>query len=112
MALFGDGEQIFKRDGLVLGEFDPSVDGFYRNVQTFSLKVKKRKAVSISIASDVPVDVAVANENGSSIAYKEAIKEGTMGPVPTGDNKEIGIVLGVFRGDKATVNVEVWMVRP
>jgi len=112
MAVFGGGEQVFTMEGLVLGEFDPSVDGFYKNVQTFSFKVKKRKVIRINISANAPVDVAVANEKGASISYKQAIKEGTIGPVPTEDNKEMGIIVGVYKGDKATVSMDVWMEKP
>ncbi|MCL1810665.1 MAG: hypothetical protein FWG41_00360 [Methanomassiliicoccaceae archaeon] len=111
MAMFGDKEQVLKVEGLALGEFDPSADGFYKNVQAFSFKVKKKKVINISIVSDAPVDVAVANEKGASVSYKEAVREGTVGPIPTGDNKEMGMVLGIYPGDKATVSVEVWMAR-
>ena len=111
MAMFSEREQLFKTEGLVLGEFDPSVDGFYKNVHTFPIKVKKRRAIRINISSDAPVDIAVANEKGSSVSYKQAVKEGTIGPIPTEDNKEMGVIVGVYKGDKATVSVEVWMER-
>jgi len=111
MAMFGEREQVFKAEGLTLGEFDPSAEGFYRNVQTFPIRVKKRKVIRISISSDAPVDVAVANEKGESVSYKQAVKEGTVGPVPTDGNKEMGIILGVYKGDKATVSIDVWMER-
>jgi len=111
MAMFSEREQLFKTEGLVLGEFDPSVDGFYKNVQTFPFKVKKRRVIRIIVSSDAPVDIAVANEKGSSVSYKQAVKEGTIGPIPTDDNKEMGVIIGVYKGDKATVSVEIWMER-
>ena len=109
MALLKNGEQVFKKEGLMLGEFDPAVDGFYRNVQSFPFKVKKRKVLEIKISSDVPVDVAIANEKGMSVIHKQGIKGSTIGPIPTDDNKEMGIILGVYPGDRATVDVEIWM---
>jgi len=112
MAVFGGKEQIFKMERFALGEFDRSVDGFYKNVQTFSFGVKKKRAITVKISADVPVDVAVANEKGSSVTYKQSIKEGTVGPVPTEDNREMGLIVGIYKGDKATVSVEVWMERP
>jgi len=112
MAVFGGKEQVFKTERFALGEFDPSVDGFYKNVQTFSFKVKKKRAIMIEISSDVPIDVAVANEKGSSVVYKQSIKEGTIGPVQTDDNKEMGLIIGIYKGDKAVVSAEVWMERP
>jgi len=111
MAMLDGREQVFVLEGLLLGEFDPSAEGFYRNVQTFPFKVKKRRVIRISIKSDIPVDVAVADEKGATAGYKQAVKEGTIGPVPTEDNKEMGIVLGVYPGDKATVSVEIWMAK-
>jgi len=111
MAVFKDGEQVFKKEGLKLGEFDPSAEGFYRNVQSFPFKVKKKKVIRVNVTSDVPVDVAVANENGSSIGHKQNIKEATIGPFPTEDNKEMGVILGIYPGDRATVSVEVWMAK-
>jgi len=111
MAVFGGKEQVFKAERFVLGEFDPSVDGFYKNVQAFSFKVKKKRAITIEISADAPVDVAVANEKGSSVAYKQSVKEGTIGPVQTDDNKEMGLIVGIYKGDKAVVSVDVWMER-
>jgi len=111
MAVFSEREQVFKTEGLTIGEFDPSVDGFYRNVQTFSFGVKKRKAIQINISSDAPVDVAVANEKGASVCYKQAVKEGTIGPIMTGGNKEMGIIVGVYKGDRATLSIDIWMER-
>ena len=111
MTMFKDGEQVFKIEGYKLGEFDPSVEGFYKNVQSFPFNVKKRRAIKINILSDVPVDVAVADGKGSSVSYKQAVKEGSIGPIPTDDNKEMGVVLGIYPGDRATVSVEIWMAR-
>lgn len=112
MAVFSGREQVFRTEGLSLGEFDPSADGFYRNVKTFSFKVKKRRTISISITSGIPVDIVVANEKGATVSYKPGVKEGTIGPIPTDDNKEMTLVLGVYPGDKTAVNAEVWMDRP
>ncbi|MCL2032984.1 MAG: hypothetical protein FWG96_06955 [Methanomassiliicoccaceae archaeon] len=111
MAMFNGTELVFKIDGLTLGEFDPSAEGFYKNVQTFAFKVKKRRAIRMDIKADVPVDIAVADENGSSVSYKQAVKEGMIGPFPTEGNREMGMILGIHPGDKATVSVEVWMER-
>jgi hypothetical protein len=109
MAVFGKKEQVLKTEGLRLGEFDPSAHGFYRNVQTFPVRVKKRRVVRICIASDISIDIAVANERGESVYYKQAVKDTTVGPVPTGDNKEMGIIIGISPGDRATVSIEAWM---
>ncbi|MCL2147902.1 MAG: hypothetical protein FWH47_00975 [Methanomassiliicoccaceae archaeon] len=112
MTMFSGAERVLAIDGLALGEFDPSADGFYRNVQTFAFKVKRRRSVRVDIKADSPVDVAVADHGGSSVGHRQAVREGSVGPFPTGDNREMGVILGVHPGDRATVNMEVWMVRP
>ncbi|MDR1954576.1 MAG: hypothetical protein LBP82_01320 [Candidatus Methanoplasma sp.] len=111
MGSLGGKEQVFGKEGLVLGEFDPSVEGLYRNVKAFPFNVKRKKVIIIAITSDLPVDVAVVDEEGSPVTYKQAVKEGSIGPIPTGGNREMGIILGIYQGDKATVNVEIWMAR-
>jgi hypothetical protein len=109
MAFFDGAEQVLKIEGLTLGEFDPSVSGFYKNVKSFSFNVKKRKAITVEIITEVPIDIAVANENGGSVLHKQGIKEEKIGPIPTEDNKLMGIILGIYPGDRTTVNVVVWM---
>jgi hypothetical protein len=112
MAMFKDGEQVFNIEGFKLGEFDISAEGLYRNVQSFPFKVKKRRAIKINVTSSDPIDVAVANERGSSVFHKQAVREGVLGPILTEDNKEMGVVIGIYKGDKATVSVEIWMEKP
>lgn len=109
MALLKEKTLVFEGKDLVIGEFDPSVEGFYKNVMTYNFNVRKRRTLTITISSDVPVDVAVANEKGSSIVHKQSIKDGTVGPISTEDNREMGLFIGVYPGDKAIVNVEAWM---
>jgi hypothetical protein len=111
MAVFSEREQVFKIEGFRLGEFDPSADGLYRNVQTFPFRVKKRKIIKIDVKSDVPIDVAVANDKGLSVGHRQAVKEGSVGPFPTEDSREMGLIIGIQRGDKATVSIEIWMER-
>jgi hypothetical protein len=111
MAFFDGTEQVLRIEGMALGEFDPSVHGFYKNVKTFSFDVKKKRAIKVEIKADTPIDIAVADEKGSSLLHKQAVKEGTIGPIPTDNNKQMGIILGLYPGDKATVSVEVWMVK-
>lgn len=111
MSVFGEKRSVFKTEGLALGEFDPTVSGFYKNVQIFSFQVKKKKVIRAYVSSDVPVDVAVSDEKGSTVSYKQAVKEGMIGPIPTESNTEMSIVLGITPGDKAKVSAEVWMER-
>ena len=113
MAMFKDGEQVLNIEGFKLGEFDISAEGFYKNVQSFPFKVKKRKVINIKVVSDgVPVDVAIANEKGSSVFHKQAVMEGILGPIPTDENKEMGIVVGIYPGDRATVSLDIRMEKP
>ena len=112
MAMFKDGEQVFKIEGFRLGELDLSAEGFYKNVQSFPFKVKKKRVIKIEVRSDISVDVAIANEKGSSVLHKQGIKNETIGPIPTEDNKEMGVIIGIYPGDKATVSVDIWMEKP
>jgi hypothetical protein len=111
MAFFEGTEQVLKIEALTLGEFDPTAHGFYKNVKSFAFNVKKRGEIKVEIKADFPIDIAVADEKGSSLLHKQSVKEGTIGPIPTDSNKEMGIILGLNPGDKATVSVEVWMVK-
>lgn len=111
MAIFDSKVVVLEKKDISVGAFDLTADGFYRNVITLPFKVKKRRAVYVNISADNPVDIAVANENGSSVAHKQFVTEGSLGPVPTGNNSEMGLFIAVYPGDKATVNAEVWMER-
>ena len=111
MSLFESTEQVLKIEVLTLGEFDPCVPGFYKNVKSFPFEVKKRRAIKVEIKTDFPIDIVIANERGSPLLHKQGVNNETIGPVPTEDNKEMGIILGINPGDKATVNVGVWMVK-
>lgn len=112
MALLNDRVQIFKAENVLIGEFDLKTEGFYKNVHTFSFDVKKKRAITAIIKADAPVDIAISNDKGSSIAHKQSVKDGELGPVPTGECKEMGLFVGVYPGDKATVSIEVWMEKP
>jgi len=109
MALFGGTEQVLKVEDYLLGEFDPAAYNFYKNVRSFTFNVKKKRNVKAVIKADNPIDIAFMSENGVSLLHKQGIKEGTIGPVSTEDNKEMRIIMGIYPGDKATVSVEVWM---
>ena len=91
-----------------IGEFDPSVDGAYRNVKTFPLNVKKGE-LFISVNSDKPVDIAVSNSDGICIKFKESILCDTIGPIETVKKETMALIVGTFRGDKAELRIEAWM---
>lgn len=103
--------QIFEISEKSVGDFDPTVPGCYKNVETFSFDVKPRKSLTIKISSDQPIDVAVANSDGSSVFHKSGVVSDELGPIPTGDNHDMGIFLGVYPGDKAVISLTVSMGR-
>lgn len=109
--MFDKSVVVFESKGMVLGEFDPTVSGCYRNVKTFPFTVKPRKNIYVKVTSSGPVDVVVANSDSSMAAHKDAVTEVEIGPVPTGANKEMGIIMGVFAGDKVSVDIQIRMGR-
>ena len=111
MPLLQKSVKIFDQKNIVIGEFDPTVDGFYRNVLTFSFEVKKQRQLFLDISSKDPIDMAVSNSDGSVAAHKKGITKDRFGPVFTRENKEMGLFLGVMPGDKTVVDVEIWMER-
>ncbi|MDR1404329.1 MAG: hypothetical protein LBJ20_02005 [Candidatus Methanoplasma sp.] len=110
MRLLRDRVLVFQKKNLAIGEFDPDAEGFYRNVMAFSFTVKKKKILRVTVRSDIPVDIAIADEGGSSIAHKQMMTDGELS-VPTGGNKEMGLFIGICPGDRALVNAEIWMER-
>lgn len=109
MSLFDKREVVYGPEVVTVGELDYSVEGCYRNVVTIPLVVKPKRMLRVRIKSDAPVDVVVANENRSAAGHREAVREAEFGPYDTGKSKSMGIILGVFRGDKANVTVEAWV---
>ena len=109
MSLFDKKEVVYGPETVSVGDLDYSVEGCYRNVVTIPLTVKPKRMLRIRIDSDAPVDVVIANENRSSVEHREGVRTGEFGPYDTGKAKSMGIILGVFRGDKAKVNVEAWV---
>ncbi len=109
--LFDRRTEVFSVRGMRVGDFDPTKPGCYDNVRTFPLEVRPRRGLGFRIASDVPVSIAFANSDNSSVYHKEDMLEFEHGPIPTGQNREMGLLLGVFPGDKATIDLEIWMER-
>jgi len=113
MGMFTKKEVVFTRAGIRVGDVDlqsPTGTG-YDNIVTLSFDVAKNVQLRVGITSDRPVDVVVANEGGSMATHHEGITAGTLGPVSTGKNKNMGLILGVYPGDKAVVDVTVWTDR-
>lgn len=94
---------------LTIGEFDPTVDGAYRNVETLPLNVKQGKDLYISLDSDIPVDMALSNSEGRCIGFKDQMRNETFGPLKMTNKETLALLLGVFRGDLAKATIEVWM---
>ncbi len=106
--MFDKREQVYGPETMPIGEFDPTVDGFYRNVITIPLEVRPKRMLRVRVTSDNPVDVAIARGDNSSAGIKTGITDVTMGPYETGKFKSMGILIGIFKGDKATITVEAW----
>lgn len=111
MALFEKEIHVLSKDSVSVGDFDPTVDGCYRNVVTFPFDVRKNRVLYVKAVSDNPVDIAIANSDGSSAKHAEKITDSVIGPIPTGGNTEMGILIGLFPGDKAKVSFDIWMER-
>jgi hypothetical protein len=111
MSLFEKRTQVFGPETITVGEFDPTADGFYRNVYPIPLDVKPNHVLYVKLKADKPVDIVIAREDGSAVQHKDRQTDIQMGPFPTDKHKSMGIILGVFRGDKSTVEIEAWMER-
>jgi len=94
---------------MTVGEFDIEADGAYRNVKSFPLAVRSGKDLFVSVDSDKPVDIALSNEAGKCIGFKENVQKDTFGPTHLKNKETIALVVGVFRGDLAKLKIEVWM---
>lgn len=109
MSLFEKREQLYGPDTVSVGDLDLSVDGGYRNVVTIPLDVKPKRMMYAHIVSDFPVDVVIANDKGMALGHKGGVRDAVMGPYPTEKLRSMGMLLGVYPGDKAKVQLEVWM---
>ncbi len=108
MALFDKREQVYGPETVSVGDFDITVDGCYRNVVTIPLEVRPHRLLRVSVKSNHPVDVVVAREDRSSAGHKDGVMDAVLGPFDTGKSKSMGILLGVYKGDKASVVLEAW----
>jgi hypothetical protein len=108
VGLFKRKQVVFEQEGILVGEFDPTEPSLFRNVVHIHINVKPKRLLYLHARSDRPVDVAVFNQTGNPIRHLDGITDGTLGPISTETWTEMSFVLGVFRGDKATADVEVW----
>ncbi len=107
--LFDKRTTLVEHQSVTVGEFDINVDGAYRNVITFPMQVKKGKDVFVSVKSDNGVDVSVVNTKGYNAKFSEAVKDSVIGPIHSDEKGTMALILGVYRGDLAHVELEAWM---
>ncbi|MDR3283544.1 MAG: hypothetical protein LBS92_08085 [Candidatus Methanoplasma sp.] len=110
MALFGSNKPVLEIKGAVIGEFDPAVEGFYKNVVPFRFEVKKNRVLHTSVRSDGLVDVALIDEKGSPVTHVDRQTSLEI-DAHTGSSREMSIILGVYPGDKVVVDAEIWMCK-
>lgn len=109
MSLFRRKINLIPLTKVSLGEFDINELGGYCNVKTFRLDIKAGRDLHVRVTSDKPVDIAVSDQQGFCRCFQEGVTEGGLGPVPFLEKEVAALVLGVFRGDKANLELEAWM---
>jgi len=107
MGLFEKRTIVFERRGLKIGEFNRGVEGFYENVMPFQIDIKKNRMLHIEFESTLPTDVYIS-DGTKPLSQKNRILNEKW-DVRATDVKAINLFIGVMRGDKATVDVTVWM---
>lgn len=78
-------------------------------MKTFEFHVKKGKNIYIFIKSTGGIDACVVGIDGINKMFVESIKNEILGPIPTEGKGTMMLVLGVFCGDLANVEIEAWM---
>jgi hypothetical protein len=111
MSILNRTVEVLPRTTLLVGQLDYSAPGCYRNVEVIPFKVRPNRRIRVDVESDSPVEVAVANDDGSTNAFRQSQTEGVLGPFPTGKNDSMALVLGLYPGDRANVTVRVTMSR-
>ena len=107
--LFSKKVILIEHQTLTVGEFNININGAYDNVKTFPLEVKKGRKLFVSVKSDNGVDVSVVDTKGMNESFSEAVKDKLIGPVDIAEKGTMALVLGVYRGDLAHVELEAWM---
>ena len=107
--LFDKKDVLVEHQDLTVGEFNIEVNGAYDNIKTFRLDVKKGRKLFISVKSDTGVDVSVVDTKGMNTSFNEAVKDKTIGPIAIQEKGTMALILGVYRGDLAHVELEAWM---
>lgn len=111
MALFQKEETVFEKKDICLGElnYDSPTGTCYDNVLTYAIPVRKNRGLYLEMRSDKPIDVVIARSDNSvaSQSLQKSVCE--MGPVDTRDDTEMGLLIGTYPGDRATVSVRMWL---
>lgn len=109
MSLFRRKITLIQPTQISLGEFDVNEPGGYHNVKTFRLAIKAGRDLHVKVSSDKPIDLAISDQKGTCRSFQEGVTEGALGPIPFPEKEVVALVLGIFRGDKADLSLEVWM---
>lgn len=110
MGLFSKEETVFEQSDIRIGEVDYTnrTGTGYLNIVTFGFDVKRNRKLRVHVVSDNPVDVAIAYPNSSMAADKIQVTDEVVGPVDTKDSTDMGLIIAITPGDKATVSVKAW----
>ena len=107
--LFNRKAVLIEHQELTVGEFNIDINGAYDNVKTFRLDVKNGRKLFVSVKSDNGVDVSVVDTKGMNENFSEAVKDKLIGPIEITEKGTMALILGVYRGDLAHVELEAWM---
>ena len=110
MALFQKEETVFEQNDIRLGEvnYNSPTGTCYDNVLTFGFAVKKNRFIRVSVKSDKPIDVVLARSDNSVAEQALEVTEKILGPVDTKDGVDMGILIGTYPGNRATVSLRAW----
>ncbi len=90
-----------------IGEFDPTVPGYYRNVESAIFEVRRKVPVSVKVTSDAPVDVSVLSGTGEPVDFIQQVTEYSYGPKNPPANGMMAVVVAVLTGDRANIELTV-----
>lgn len=114
MGIFSKEEILFEKNDICIGEFDPtnSTGTCYLNILKYPFNVKKNRAIRVMVTSELPIDVAVATQDGGGLLGEiGATTETTLGPFETKNYSDMCLFLGITPGNKSNVSVKVWSDR-
>jgi len=53
----------------------------------------------------------VVDQKGRPVGHKDGVTDDILGPISTETWTDMGFAVGLFRGDKAKAEVEIWTER-